>query len=119
MSAPLWLMEAGVGLVFGLVYAIYTISQELLARDPAPSQREVRYAIVKFMNALVASPAFAAVLTDPLVKWTKGGLSWPAVSATLGISINALWPLILAGASDEVKDRVKDVFKAIFGGGSK
>ena len=120
--ADLWsyIGEAALGLLAGLVYALYTIRKDLFDdREKEPTPRERAAAWWKFWNALIASPLFAGTFTTSLTRLGHGTVTWPAVAVFIGITVNMVWPVVAAGLSDGVKARVMVIVNAVFNGGAK
>ena len=111
--------EGGVGLAAGVVYAVYTIGQELLGRDVAPTPKERKLAWLKVGLALFASPLFAMSFTESVLNKVGKNVTWPAVAVFIGISSNAIWPIAVKGLSDDTREWLGGIWDAFRGGGKK
>ena len=110
--------QACLGLGGAAVYASNKLWTGLCAGDVPPSPQAKARTWGQFTTSLLAGTLFAATMTDWVVGgWLHGHAPWPAVSVTIGLFGNALWPLALSATGDGLRDRIRAWLGASSNGG--
>lgn len=95
------------------VYAGTQLTADLWGGEAPPPERAKKKAVAKFGLAVFFGPIAATAITGPLIGFTGGRATIPAMALAVGLCCNGLWPVLVDGLGREVRRAVGGMLKRL------